>query len=395
LYAASGFTEGFEKQESWIIREGGVTEQIFAARKPFVVPDVSKSEVISLNTVLADEGVKALLAMPLSLGDEIVGILYVNDFVIRDYEENQIRILGVLASQATHAIHKARLFQLIEEEKKELKSLNEYLELRVMERTSDLTKSNNELLRANQAKSQFLSNMSHELRTPLTSINGFSEFLMDGYVGPLNEAQSKYLRNINVSGKHLLELINGILDLAKIEAGKMNLKLEWIDIEQLFDEIMLVLEGYANKENISLKLDCEMSATDIFLDRTKFKQILYNLCSNAIKFSHDGGEVSVKVEYDKALSISVEEREYGTLSIAVSDQGIGISPGDQAIIFNPFEQVDGSHSRNFEGTGLGLTLTKRLVELHGGSIAVQSEAGEGSCFTVMMPVETSLSKSVI
>ncbi|ATX79229.1 diguanylate cyclase (GGDEF) domain-containing protein [Mariprofundus aestuarium] len=393
LHSSSGFSEGFGQQGTWIVRQGGLTERILNERKPFVVPNVSESQDFSLNTILVDEGVKALVAVPLALGDEIVGILYVNDFEPRDYDENQVCILDLLANQAAHAIQKARLFQAIEEEKAELKSLNEHLETRIIERTSDLTKANEELIRSNQAKSQFLSNMSHELRTPLTSINGFSEFLIDGFVGPLNEAQTKYLNNINVSGKHLLELINGILDLSKIEAGKMSLKLEKVDISALLDEIMLVLEGYANKENVQLKLECETPIPGIFIDRTKFKQILYNLSSNAIKFSPEGSEVKVTVNYDKASFISGNEEDYATLSIAVSDEGIGITPEDQAIIFNPFEQADGSHSRHFEGTGLGLTLTKHLVEMHGGAIDVESALGEGSCFTFTLPVETVMHSS--
>ncbi|ATX82375.1 diguanylate cyclase (GGDEF) domain-containing protein [Mariprofundus ferrinatatus] len=393
LHTASGFSEGFETQEPWIIREGGLTERILTERKPFVINDISKSDTFSLNTVLANEGVKALVAVPLTLGGDIVGILYVNDFTPRDYDENQVCILDLLANQAAHAIQKAHLFQAIEQEKEELKSLNEHLESRIMERTADLTKANEELTRANKAKSQFLSNMSHELRTPLTSINGFSEFLLDGFIGPLNEAQSKYLKNINVSGKHLLELINGILDLSKIEAGKMSLKLEKVSVATLFEEIMLVLEGYATKENVTLNLQCDAGLPDIFLDRTKFKQILYNICSNAIKFSPEGGEVTIVVNFDKASFISGEEELYASLSIAVYDQGIGISPEDQKIIFNPFEQVDGSHSRNFEGTGLGLTLTKQLIEMHGGTITVESAVGQGSCFTFTLPVETKRPKA--
>jgi len=393
LHTSSGFSEGFEKQEPWIVRTGGLTERILNERKPFVVPNIFESDEFSLNIVLANEGVEALVALPLALGDEIVGILYVNDFSPRNYDDNQVTILDLLGNQASHAIQKARLFQSIEDEKHELKSLNEHLETRIMERTGDLTKTNEELIRANQAKSQFLSNMSHELRTPLTSINGFSEFLLDGFVGELNEAQSKYLKNINLSGKHLLELINGILDLSKIEAGKMSLKLEKIDVATLLDEIILVLEGYATKENVSLKLECDSNIPCIFLDRTKFKQILYNICSNAIKFSPERSEVTIVVHYDKTSYISGQEEKYTTLYVSVTDQGIGISPEDQKIIFNPFEQADGSHSRNFEGTGLGLTLTKQLVEMHGGTIDVESSPGKGSCFTFTLPAETEASSA--
>ena len=388
LHCSRGFSTDFKQQEPWIIREGGLTERILSGRKPFVVPNVSESSEVNLNRLLADEGVEALVAVPLALGNENVGILYVNDFAGREYDDDQVCVLDLLANQATHAIQKARLFQAIKQEKKELKSLNEHLEVRVMERTRELTRANKELVRASQAKSQFLSNMSHELRTPLTSINGFSEFLLDGFVGPLNEAQSKYLTNINVSGNHLLELINGILDLSKIEAGKTSLKLEQVEVDKLLDEVMLVLEGYANKATVRLKLQCAGDIPTLRLDRTKFKQILYNLCSNAIKFSPEGGEVTVVVAYDKSSFISGREELYATLSVTVRDQGIGISPEDQEKIFNPFEQADGSHARNFEGTGLGLTLTKRLVEMHGGQIELESSIGAGSCFSFVVPVET-------
>ena len=388
LHSAYGFSEGFENQEPWIVRKGGLTEHIFNERRPFVVPDIANSDIFTLNAILAREGVAALVAVPLAIADEVVGILYVNDFSPREYDENQVNILDMLANQATHAIQKARLFQAIEAEKDELRSLNENLETRIMERTGDLTKTNEELIRSNRAKSQFLSNMSHELRTPLTSINGFSEFLLDGFVGPLNEAQTKYLTNINVSGKHLLELINGILDLSKIESGKMSLKLEKIDIPPLLDEIILVLEGYATKANVTLELQCSTEIPAIFIDRTKFKQILYNLCSNAIKFSPEGSKVEVEVNYTDASHFSGNQEQYASLAIAVRDQGIGIAEKDQESIFNPFEQADGSHSRHFEGTGLGLTLTRHLVEMHGGNITVESALGEGSCFSFALPVET-------
>lgn len=395
LHSAYGFSPGFEEQDAWIVREGGLTERIFNERKPFIVNDIYQSEEFTLNTILADEGVAALVALPLALGDEIVGILYVNDFSPRNYKKEHVSILDLLANQASHAIQKARLFQTIEDEKNELRSLNENLETRILARTSDLTKANEELTRSNQAKSQFLSNMSHELRTPLTSINGFSEFLIDGFVGPLNEAQTKYLTNINVSGKHLLELINGILDLSKIEAGKMSLKLEKVEIPPLLDEIMLVLEGFATKANVNIELKCDNAIPEIYIDRTKFKQILYNLSSNAVKFSPEGGEVTVCVNYDKSSYLSGNQEHYSTLTVAIQDQGIGISPEDQTLIFRPFEQADGSHSRHYEGTGLGLTLTKQLVEMHGGEISVESAPGKGSCFSFTLPVDTEINQPSI
>lgn len=388
LGCSIGFSADFDQQQPWVLRSGGVTERIFRERKPFVVNDTAATEGFNLSDMAAREGVKALVAAPLMLESEIVGILYVNDFEGRDYNENQLLMLDLMANEAAHAIQKARLFMAVKQEKAELKSLNEHLESRVLDRTRELTRTNEELVRASRAKSQFLSNMSHELRTPLTSINGFSEFLLDGFVGELNDAQSKYLKNINVAGKHLLELINGILDLSKIEAGKMALKLEMVDIHRLLEEVLLVLEGYATKANVQLKLSCPDDIPELLIDRTKFKQILYNLCSNAIKFSPDGGEVAIGIGYDNASLINGQDADgYHTLCTSVHDQGIGIPEEAQASIFNPFEQVDGSHSRSYEGTGLGLTLTKRLVEMHGGNISVESAPGEGSTFTFILPIE--------
>ncbi len=390
LRVSIGFSEGFKKQEAWVVREGGLTQRILNECKPFAVGNIAESEGFNLNLILEKEGVQALIAVPLVLGSDIVGILYVNDFSTRKFTDDQICILDLLGNEAAHAIQKVRLFDEVKQEKEELKSLNDELESRVMSRTRELTLANDELVRTSQAKSQFISNMSHELRTPLTSINGFSELLIDELFGPLNEAQAKYLKNINVSGKHLLELINGILDLAKIESGKMSIKLEVVNVEKLFNEVMLVLEGYANKANVRLKLEHQVEIPSVLLDRTKFKQILYNLSSNAIKFSPEGSEVSIHTNYDTSSFLTGNQEAYASLSVAVKDQGIGIAAEDLETIFNPFEQVDGTHSRNFEGTGLGLTLTKRLVDMHGGQITVESAQGEGSCFTFTLPIETEL-----
>ncbi|MDQ6951310.1 MAG: response regulator [Mariprofundales bacterium] len=389
LEVSHGFSAAFDHQASWPVRAGGLTEQILNSRKPFVVNDVHDSSVgFTPNAVLDREGVEALLAVPLVLDDLPVGILYVDDFVPREFETEQLRLISLLAGQAAQSIQKVRMIKELHRGKDALTSLNEDLEARIMTRTRDLRMANEELVRVGQAKSQFISNMSHELRTPLTSINGFSELLIDELFGPINDQQRSYLENILSSGKHLLELINRILDMAKIESGRMGLELDRFDVSRVIEDVCNVLQGFAAKAGVTLEFAVDDGVPVMLIDRTKFKQILYNLCSNALKFSPEGGVVTVRAQMVELPATGDGQQVLQGLRVSVQDQGIGIAKKDIQRIFNPFEQVDGGHARRFEGTGLGLSLTKRLVELHGGNVDVTSELEQGSCFSFTLPVET-------
>jgi CheY-like chemotaxis protein len=232
---------------------------------------------------------------------------------------------------------------------------------------------------ANLAKSQFLANMSHELRTPLNAIIGFSEVLTDKLFGDLNEKQLKYGNNILNSGRHLLQLINDILDLAKVESGHAELLCNTFDVAKLLQDVQTIVKTLANKKGISLEFKTPADLPPVFADEAKFKQILYNLLSNAIKFTPDEGKVLVS-----ASLVTPGDR----LKISVTDTGIGIKPQDHERVFHEFEQVDSSYGRLQQGTGLGLALTKRLVEMHGGEIRVESEGveGKGSIFTFTIPI---------
>ncbi|RKU17319.1 hypothetical protein C6503_11130 [Candidatus Poribacteria bacterium] len=228
---------------------------------------------------------------------------------------------------------------------------------------------------ASRAKSDFLANMSHELRTPLNAIIGFAEILRDELVGSINAEQRECVNDIHISGQHLLEMINDILDLSKIEAGKMVLQLETFSIVEAVEEVNTIITALAVKKNLDLTLnynrDCMIEA-----DRVKFKQIFYNLLSNAVKFTPEGGKVATELEVT------------GTeLCAGVIDTGIGISEADRAKLFAPFTQIDTSKSRRYGGTGLGLALTHRLIMLHGGEINVESQEGKGSNFTLRMPLQ--------
>jgi diguanylate cyclase (GGDEF)-like protein len=241
-----------------------------------------------------------------------------------------------------------------------------------------LRTTNEQLEAANKLKSEFLANMSHELRTPMNSIIGFAEVLNDKIFGDLNEKQLKYINNIHSSGKHLLNLINDILDLSKVEAGKMDLSLEKFSVARALTDIETIIWPLAGKKNLNLSVQKGESLPEITADLGKFKQIMYNLLSNAVKFTPESGSVSVTSDI----------RE-GFLEINVTDSGIGIKPEYAELIFEEFKQIDDSLSREYEGTGLGLALTKKLVELHGGRIWVNSELGEGSTFTFIIPIDGS------
>ncbi|GEM_PF-754993 len=229
----------------------------------------------------------------------------------------------------------------------------------------------------NRIKSEFLANMSHELRTPLTAIIGFSDILSAEMFGELNEKQTSHVNHINKSGRHLLEVISDVLDLSKVEAGKMELDCENFLIPDLLDEIQAFMYPMAGKKNIDLKMINETKDVEIFADRLKFKQIMFNLLSNAIKFTPDNGRISV-------LATNTENE----IQVSVSDTGIGIPLHLQQDIFNPFIQVDSSNKRRYGGTGLGLALVKQFVELHNGNIWLESEEGKGSTFSFTIRNQT-------
>jgi signal transduction histidine kinase len=229
---------------------------------------------------------------------------------------------------------------------------------------------------ANKHKSEFLANMSHELRTPLNAIIGFSEVLLERLFGELNDKQDDYLKDIHSSGKHLLTLINDILDLSKVEAGRMELELSTFELAAAITNAMTLVRERAQRHGIVLGQQVNPELGEIVADERKFKQILLNLLSNAVKFTPDGGRIDVRAR-----------RENGNAIVSVHDSGIGIAPEDQAAVFEEFRQVGSDYTKKQEGTGLGLALTKKFVELHGGRIWLESAPGKGSTFTFSIPMQ--------
>ncbi|MBT9546976.1 MAG: response regulator [Candidatus Sericytochromatia bacterium] len=275
--------------------------------------------------------------------------------------------LALLASQALRQ----------QEMRQALQRMNQELEVRVLERTLELQEANQSLLEAAQLKDEFLANMSHELRTPLSAVLGMTELISREVLGPLTPKQVRSLSTIQESGKHLLTLINDILDLAKIQAGKVDLNLEPICLQELGTSALNLVQQLAENKRIQLGFSCLPFDLQTQLDQTKMKQALINLLSNAIKFTPEEGFVHLTIEQKSPLD---------EIILAVKDTGIGICEADQGRLFQPFVQIDKGLTRRYGGTGLGLTLVKHIVELHGGKVLVSSHPGQGSVFSLVLPI---------
>ncbi len=317
------------------------------------------------------------LRMQVLLLENPVRYLFVGSPWLRDAGEMK-RLGIVLPDFPLHdsTVDLLQLNQTTNVSLRDAKELNITLERRVADRTSELSLANAELSRVMRSKDDFLSTMSHELRTPLNAILGLSESLSENIYGELNEKQARSIETIAESGHHLLSLINDLLDIAKIGAGKMDLDMSSANVEDACKSSMRFISGLASKKKISVSLTIDPSAATIHADQRRLKQILVNLLSNAVKFTNDGGHVALQTKGD---------RERNALDISIIDNGIGISTIDLERLFRPFTQLDSKLSRQYSGTGLGLSLVLRLTELHGGSVEVKSELGKGSCFTVSLP----------
>ncbi len=515
---SKGLSKTFTENRSWNVMPGGLTDLVLRNREIVSIGDTVRADYTRNNPALLSEKIRALIACPILSGDEVAGILYIDDFKPRQFSDRQKASLNLLSGltgisferfalvkrmedlrlESFHLMEASRemvlitdlaglitvfneqaatilgysgqylagrnisvlirntdwrtvkneldtrsvlsnhavslygsggreidailnalvlkdsegkpaglifilkslkeerdLKKAIEEKTKEIEDLKRNLEKKVLQRTEELGKINRELEYANQLKSRFIANMSHELRTPLNSIIGFSDVLLDSTFGALSENQERYIRNIYSSGRHLLELINNVLDIAKIEAGKYEMVYETFLVDDIIGEVINIMKTLAENKFIEIMASIGEGITTITADRVKLKQILYNLLSNAIKFTPEGGMVKVDIargrNFDKPHARPATDLEF--IRFSVSDTGIGISPEDKERIFDEFEQANASLSNRYGGVGLGLALTKKLVELHGGDITVESNLGEGSTFIFGIPVTSPVAEA--
>ena len=340
----------------------GIPGETAAKKEMVVVSDVPADTIYRIKSGDITVPPDAIISTPIIFKDMLLGVVLTCHTTRAT--QDQMNFAKRVTDQLAVAINNANAYTKMQEMAAELKSERDKLEMTSLE-----------LAAASQTKSEFLANMSHELRTPLNSIIGFSEILHDGVFGHVNEKQAKYVNNVLVSGKHLLQLINDILDLSKVEAGKIELDCKDFPVSDAINEVKTLTASIAAKKSIVVDLSVDEGLTTIHADEGKFKQILYNLLSNAIKFTPEHG------------SITVGARQSGDMAeISVADTGIGISKEDQKKLFQPFMQADASTSREYGGTGLGLSLVKKFTELHGGTVWIESEPGKGSTFTFTMPI---------
>lgn len=358
-----------------------------------------------LTAPLEARGAEWFLLLPLWIENTLHGVIAMGYRIRPQLKKAYSPPLRQVANQVAVALANARLTEELQRAEEALKAANQELEAKVAERTRELTETNEtlqaEVLRrreteeelivarraaetANRTKSEFLAGMSHELRTPLNHIIGFTELIIDGHLGELTPDQAEYLGDVHHSSLHLLALINDILDLSKVEAGKLELDRSDVLIRDLLEGALTMVSEKAMKHGITLQTDLDGVPDTISADARKLKQILYNLLSNAVKFTPDGGSVRLSGR----LRAPETPGERSWVDIQVADSGIGLSPQELEKVFDPFEQAAGSGRLRHEGTGLGLPLTQRLVELHGGAIRGESGGPEkGACFSFSLPVD--------
>ena len=357
-------------EHSYALGEG-IPGETALKRNTIILSDMPPDNIYKIDTGVYNAHPGTIVSTPMIYEDKLIGVMITCH--LGNVSEDMVNFIKRVVNQYAIAITNSNIYME-----------SQYMAGELKKQRDELDAKSKELIIASKTKSEFLANMSHELRTPLNSIIGFSEILHDETFGSVNAKQSKYLNNILTSGKHLLQLINNILDLSKIEAGKMDLSYEMFSVSDAINEIITLTSPLASKKSIEVTTVVEPELTVINADLAKFKQILFNLISNSIKFTPESGTLLIKAQ-----------RAGDMAQISVTDTGIGLSKENQKKIFMAFTQADASTSRQYGGTGLGLSLVKQFVNIHGGDIWVESEPDKGSTFTFTIPINKKVKDSDI
>jgi signal transduction histidine kinase len=364
--------------KTWHSSGKTAVEWVMTHKIPRLVQDLSHEQTFADEAFVAREGVRATLMLPLLAGGETVGVFVVDSRTPGVYSEGHESLVSLITEQLALAIQNANLYAQVKRHAQELERL-------VDVRTRELQEANRNLADASRHKTAFLTNMSHELRTPLNAILGFADLLCDQAVGPLTPKQARYANHIQTSGRHLLTLINDLLDLSKVEAGKLTLRIEPFALSETLAATVYEIRPLADAKRLTIESDIDTAPITLTADPVRFKQIIYNLLSNAVKFTPEGGRITVTAHRFSSPGLQPVDGDF--VEIAVTDTGIGIAAEDLSRLFTRFTQLEIETTKQFQGSGLGLALTRQLVELHGGTIAITSAGpGHGSTFTVRLPL---------
>jgi len=352
-----------------------IAERVAVLGVPVVIEDTSKYPQL-VDISISQEGLRSIAAVPLKSSGRVIGTLVVGSHDLHSFSSGDIQLLSAIGEGLGPTLKAAALYEALQEKNRQLAAQNEAL----VAQQQALIEKTREAEEANQLKSEFLARMSHELRTPLNAVIGFSELTLDEVPGPLNEEQRQCLEDILTAGRHLLNLVNEVLDISKIESGKTEFRLTYLALTDVVKWLRKTMVPVLRPRKQRLDAIIEEGLPRVYADESKLRQVLLNLVSNAAKFSPDGSKIRVEAV-----------RKGNWCQISVIDSGVGIREEDQKRIFEPFYRVDTAFTKEQQGTGLGLAVVKQIVEKHGGQVWVESEYGKGSTFRFTLPIDTTAS----
>jgi signal transduction histidine kinase len=367
--ARGGLSSRFLEKLKKLPTGSSITGRLILSGMPVVIEDTAKYPQLA-NSLVREEGLKSIAAVPLRSSGRVIGTLIVASRQLHSFSSAEIHLLNTIGEGLGPALKNAELYEALRQKNRQLDKQNQ--ELRSHQR--ELLEKTREVEQASQLKSEFLANMSHELRTPLNSIIGFSELMLDQVPGPVNKKQRQCLEDILISGRHLLSLIDQVLDLSKIESGRAELRLAEVALPGLTESLKNTMLPILKPRRQGLTVRLEKDLPPVYADKAKLRQVFFNLLSNSSRFTPEGGMIEIE---------AVKNGSYCRVSVA--DNGVGIKKEDQDRIFEPFCQLDNPQSEG-GGTGLGLVVVKQIVEKHGGRVWVESRYGKGSRFSFTLPL---------